>query len=66
MRWAEWTAGGRVPEDVLDDVLQLLARGLAPPASVPDADSLDLNALVWTTLWMPWGTVLRVTGGNPW
>ena len=31
MRWAEWTAGGRVPEDVLDDVLQLLARGLAPP-----------------------------------
>jgi len=30
MRWAEWTAGGRVPEDVLDDVLELLARGLVP------------------------------------
>jgi AcrR family transcriptional regulator len=30
MRWAEWTAGSRVPEDVLDDVLELLARGLAP------------------------------------
>jgi AcrR family transcriptional regulator len=30
MRWAEWTAGGRVPEDVLDDVLELLARGLTP------------------------------------
>jgi AcrR family transcriptional regulator len=30
MRWAEWTAGGQVPEDVLDDVLELLARGLAP------------------------------------
>jgi AcrR family transcriptional regulator len=30
MRWAEWTAGGRVPEDVLGDVLELLARGLAP------------------------------------
>jgi AcrR family transcriptional regulator len=30
MRWAEWTAGGRVPEDVLNDVLELLARGLAP------------------------------------
>ena len=30
MRWAEWTAGGHVPEDVLDDVLELLARGLAP------------------------------------
>jgi AcrR family transcriptional regulator len=29
MRWTEWTAGGRVPEDVLDDVLELLARGLA-------------------------------------
>lgn len=30
MRWADWTAGGRVPEDVLDDVLELLARGLPP------------------------------------
>jgi AcrR family transcriptional regulator len=30
MRWADWTAGGRVPEDVLNDVLQLLARGLSP------------------------------------
>jgi AcrR family transcriptional regulator len=38
MRWAEWTAGGRVPEDVLDDVLELLARGLAPPVglALPD------------------------------
>jgi AcrR family transcriptional regulator len=32
MRWADWTSGGRVPEDVLDDVLELLARGLAPSA----------------------------------
>jgi AcrR family transcriptional regulator len=38
MRWAEWTAGGRVPEDVLDDVLELLARGLAPRAPAPDAE----------------------------
>src|SRR5690348_6340229 len=30
MRWADWTAGGRVPDDVLDDVLELLSRGLAP------------------------------------
>jgi AcrR family transcriptional regulator len=30
MRWADWTAGGQVPSDVLDDVLELLARGLAP------------------------------------
>jgi hypothetical protein len=30
MRWADWTAGGRVPDDVLDDVLELLGRGLAP------------------------------------
>ncbi len=36
MRWADWTAGGRVPDDVLDDVLQLFARGLAPAA--PDAE----------------------------
>ena len=27
MRWAEWTAGGQVPEDVLDDVLELLGAG---------------------------------------
>src|SRR5215469_1286645 len=32
MRWTEWTAGGQVPDDVLDDVLELLGRGLAPPA----------------------------------
>jgi AcrR family transcriptional regulator len=40
MRWAEWTAGGRVPEDVLDDVLELLARGLAPktPPTPPAGD----------------------------
>ena len=39
MRWAEWTAGGRVPEDVLDDVLELLGRGLAPKTDpVPPAD----------------------------
>jgi AcrR family transcriptional regulator len=30
MRWADWTAGGQVPKDVLDDVLELLARGLTP------------------------------------
>jgi len=33
MRWADWTAGGRVPDDVLDDVLELLGRGLAPRVS---------------------------------
>jgi AcrR family transcriptional regulator len=46
MRWAEWTAGGRVPEDVLDDVLELLARGLAPKtpetAETQDTPSADL------------------------
>jgi AcrR family transcriptional regulator len=35
MRWAEWTAGGRVPEDVLDDVLELLRRGLPPESADP-------------------------------
>jgi AcrR family transcriptional regulator len=35
MRWAEWTAGGRVPEDVLDDILELLRRGLPPESADP-------------------------------
>jgi len=38
MRWAEWTAGGRVPDDVFDDLMEVLARGLAPvmaPADQP-------------------------------
>jgi AcrR family transcriptional regulator len=35
MRWADWTAGGRVPEDVLDDVLELLRRGLPPAPADP-------------------------------
>jgi AcrR family transcriptional regulator len=34
MRWAEWTAGGRVPDDVFDEVMNVLARGL-PPVSAP-------------------------------
>jgi AcrR family transcriptional regulator len=28
MRWAEWTSGGRVPDDVLDDLMSVLANGL--------------------------------------
>ena len=32
MRWADWTAGRQVPDDVLDDVLEVLARGLSPRA----------------------------------
>jgi AcrR family transcriptional regulator len=32
MRWAEWTAGGSVPDDVLEDILELLRRGLPPKA----------------------------------
>jgi AcrR family transcriptional regulator len=39
MRWADWTAGGQVPGDVLDDVLELLARGLQP--RVPTAVDND-------------------------
>lgn len=38
MRWADWTAGGRVPPDVLDDVLEVLRRGL-PPAPAADVSS---------------------------
>jgi AcrR family transcriptional regulator len=45
MRWADWTAGGQVPEDVLDDVLELLARGLASPAA-PSAGPGPASAAV--------------------
>jgi AcrR family transcriptional regulator len=31
MRWAEWTAGGRVPDDIFEDLMNVLARGLPPP-----------------------------------
>jgi AcrR family transcriptional regulator len=34
MRWADWTAGGQVPDDVVDDVLEVLRRGL-PPLAAP-------------------------------
>jgi AcrR family transcriptional regulator len=30
VRWAEWTGGGRVPDDVLGDLLTILATGLTP------------------------------------
>jgi AcrR family transcriptional regulator len=47
MRWAEWTAGGRVPDDVFDDLMDVLARGLAPASRVteagPAAASLDVD-----------------------
>ncbi len=33
MRWADWTAGGQVPDDVVDDVLAVLATGLPPTTS---------------------------------
>ena len=46
MRWADWTAGGQVPPDVLEDMLSVLARGLAPhprpepePESEPESES---------------------------
>ena len=30
MRWADWTAGGQVPDDVLEDLLNVLDHGLPP------------------------------------
>jgi AcrR family transcriptional regulator len=30
MRWADWTAGAQVPDEVVDDVLEVLRRGLPP------------------------------------
>jgi AcrR family transcriptional regulator len=42
MRWAEWTDGGRVPDDVLDDLMSVLAHGLplreAPGRIAPGRD----------------------------
>ena len=47
MRWADWTAGGQVPEDVLNDVLQLLARGLPPqPEPTEPRDSGQSASLI--------------------
>jgi AcrR family transcriptional regulator len=37
MRWAEWTDGGRVPDDVLDDLMSVLAHGL-PLREAPGRD----------------------------
>jgi AcrR family transcriptional regulator len=37
MRWAEWTAGGRVPDDVFDDLMDVLGRGLPPSSRVAEA-----------------------------
>jgi AcrR family transcriptional regulator len=31
MRWAEWTEGGRVPDDIFEDLMGVLSRGLQPP-----------------------------------
>ena len=44
MRWADWTAGGHVPEDVLDDVLEVLRRGLPPSAAGRAAPAPDVPA----------------------
>jgi AcrR family transcriptional regulator len=35
MRWAEWTGGGRVPDDIFEDLMAVLARGLPPAAGQP-------------------------------
>jgi AcrR family transcriptional regulator len=63
MRWAEWTAGGRVPEDVLDDVLELLTRGLSPKAPEAPEAPRPLPPRLWITLWKSWGR-RRAQPGN--
>jgi len=48
MRWAEWTSGGRVPDDVFDDLMSVLAHGLplrqVPGREAPGAASGDAAA----------------------
>ena len=66
MRWADWTAGGRVPDDVLDDVLELLGRGPGAgrfrvrPVSLPEPTGVD-NPVegVLTMLCVPGETLPR-------
>ncbi len=41
MRWTEWTEGGRVPDDVFEDLLDVLARGLPPVSRAGRDDSAD-------------------------
>ena len=69
MRWADWTAGGRVP----DDVLQLLARGLPPqpeptePRDSGQSASLISSAGERTSVDNPVdgvGTMLRLAGNS--
>ena len=65
MRWADWTAGGQVPDDVLDDVLELLARGLAPKTGpAPPADAGDPLPALWITLWKSWGRCYVLPGAS--
>jgi AcrR family transcriptional regulator len=46
MRWADWSAGGEVPADVLDDVLDVLGRGLAArQTAVPRRRTGNLSPL---------------------
>ncbi len=46
MRWAEWTAGGQVPDDVLDDMLAVLARGLPPPGGRATSAGMEADGQV--------------------
>jgi AcrR family transcriptional regulator len=41
MRWAEWTEGGRVPDDIFEDLMAVLARSLAPPSDHETATRTD-------------------------
>ncbi len=41
MRWAEWTGGGRVPDEVLDDLLHVLEWGLPPRGAEADGVAGD-------------------------
>jgi AcrR family transcriptional regulator len=63
MRWADWTAGGRVPDDVLDDVLELLARGLPPRKLTTYPQSCTADSPAITGLFPTSSTPLS-TGGR--
>jgi AcrR family transcriptional regulator len=46
MRWTEWTEGGRVPDDVFEDLMDVLARGLPPVIAAGPAGRADAGHAV--------------------